>query len=167
MENKTALTSGLSDFSRLAPFDADDGNLVHVVIETPKASRNKYAFDPELKIFQLKKVLPEGMTFPYDFGFVPSTKAEDGDPVDVLVLMDEPAFAGCLLKCRVIGVIEGEQGKKKQKERNDRIVAIEQANHSFADINHTVIWAGNSCESWRNFSSTITSIWAKNIEFSV
>ena len=136
MENKTALTSGLSDFSRLAPFDADDGNLVHVVIETPKASRNKYAFDPELKIFQLKKVLPEGMTFPYDFGFVPSTKAEDGDPVDVLVLMDEPAFAGCLLKCRVIGVIEGEQGKKKQKERNDRIVAIEQANHSFADINH-------------------------------
>ena len=136
MENKTALTSGLSDFSRLAPFDADDGNLVHVVIETPKASRNKYAFDPELKIFQLKKVLPEGMTFPYDFGFIPSTKAEDGDPVDVLVLMDEPAFAGCLLKCRVIGVIEGEQGKKKQKERNDRIVAIEQANHSFADINH-------------------------------
>jgi inorganic pyrophosphatase len=136
MENKTALTSGLSDFSRLAPFDADDGNLVHVVIETPKASRNKYAFDPELKIFQLKKVLPEGMTFPYDFGFVPSTKAEDGDPVDVLVLMDEPAFAGCLLKCRVIGVIEGEQGKKKQKERNDRIVAIEQANHSFADVNH-------------------------------
>ena len=136
MENKTALTSGLSDFSRLAPFDADDGNLVHVVIETPKASRNKYAFDLELKIFQLKKVLPEGMTFPYDFGFVPSTKAEDGDPVDVLVLMDEPAFAGCLLKCRVIGVIEGEQGKKKQKERNDRIVAIEQANHSFADVNH-------------------------------
>ena len=136
MENKTALTSGLSDFSRLAPFDADDGNLVHVVIETPKASRNKYAFDPELKIFQLKKVLPEGMTFPYDFGFIPSTKAEDGDPVDVLVLMDEPAFAGCLLKCRVIGVIEGEQGKKKQKERNDRIVAIEQANHSFADVNH-------------------------------
>ena len=136
MENKTALTSGLSDFSQLAPFDADDGNLVHVVIETPKASRNKYAFDPELKIFQLKKVLPEGMTFPYDFGFIPSTKAEDGDPVDVLVLMDEPAFAGCLLKCRVIGVIEGEQGKKKQKERNDRIVAIEQANHSFADVNH-------------------------------
>jgi inorganic pyrophosphatase len=128
--------SGLADPSLIAPFDSDDGNLVHVVIETPKGCRNKFAFDPELKLFQLKKVLPEGMTFPYDFGFVPSTKAEDGDPVDVLVLMDEPAFAGCLLKCRVIGVIEGEQGKKKQKERNDRIVAIEQANHSFADINH-------------------------------
>jgi inorganic pyrophosphatase len=134
MENKAA--SGLADPSQIAPFDADDGNSIHVVIETPKGCRNKYAFDPELKVFQLKKVLPEGMAFPYDFGFVPSTKAEDGDPVDVLVLMDEPAFPGCLLKCRVIGVIEGEQGKKKQKERNDRIVAIEQANHSFADVNH-------------------------------
>ena len=54
------------------------------------------------------------MAFPYDFGFVPSTKAEDGDPVDVLVLMDEPAFPGCLLQCRVIGVIEGEEGSKKE-----------------------------------------------------
>jgi inorganic pyrophosphatase len=57
--------------SKIAPFDADDENIVHVIIETPKGSRNKYAFDPELKIFQLKKVLPEGMAFPYDFGFVP------------------------------------------------------------------------------------------------
>jgi inorganic pyrophosphatase len=62
--------------------------------------------------------------------------AEDGDPVDVLVLMDEPAFSGCLLKCRVVGIIEGVQGKKKEKERNDRIVAVEQENHSYAHINH-------------------------------
>jgi inorganic pyrophosphatase len=82
------------------------------------------------------KVLPAGMAFPYDFGFIPSTKAEDGDPVDVLVLMDEPAFPGCLLKCRIVGIIEGEQGKKKKKTRNDRIVAIEQENHSYAHIKH-------------------------------
>jgi inorganic pyrophosphatase len=63
-------------------------------------------------------------------------KAEDGDPVDVLVLMDEPAFPGCLLKCRCVGIIEGEQGKKKKPERNDRIVAIEQDNHSYAHIKH-------------------------------
>ena len=74
------------------------------------------------------------MTFPYDFGFVPSTKADDGDPVDVLVLMDEPAFAGCVLSCRPIGVIEGEQGDKKNKERNDRIVAVQEDAHSWADI---------------------------------
>jgi inorganic pyrophosphatase len=105
-----------------------------VVIETPKGSRNKFAFEPEEHIFELKKVLPAGMTFPYDFGFVPSTKADDGDPVDVLVLMDEPAFAGCVLTCRPIGVIEGEQTDKKQKVRNDRIVAIEKDAHSWADI---------------------------------
>ena len=70
------------------------------------------------------------------FGFIPSTKAEDGDPTDVLVLMDEPAFPGCVLKCRVIGVIEGQQGKKKKGERNDRVIAIEEANHSYAHIHH-------------------------------
>jgi inorganic pyrophosphatase len=67
---------------------------------------------------------------------VPRTRAEDGDAVDVLVLMDEPAFVGCLLQCRIIGIIEGEQGKKKEQERNDRVVAIEMDNHSFADIEH-------------------------------
>jgi inorganic pyrophosphatase len=107
-----------------------------VVIETPKGSRNKFAFDAEQRVFELKKVLPAGMTFPYDFGFIPSTKAEDGDPVDVLVLMDEPAFPGVLLKCRVVGIIEGEQGKKKNKERNDRIVAVEDQNHSYAHVKH-------------------------------
>jgi inorganic pyrophosphatase len=126
----------LSDPFCIAPFPVDDETTVHVIIETPKGSRNKYAFDPAQKIFRLKKVLPVGMAFPYDFGFIPSTKAEDGDPVDVLVLMDEPAFPGCLLKCRVIGVIEGEQGTKGERERNDRIVAVERANHSFADLKH-------------------------------
>ena len=108
--------------------------MLQVVIETPKGSRNKYAYDEDERVFTLKKVLPAGMAFPYDFGFIPSTKAEDGDPIDVLVLMDEPAFPGCVLKCRPIGVIEGEQGKKGDKERNDRIVAIEQSNHRWAHV---------------------------------
>ena len=111
-----------------------NGETIRVVIETPKGSRNKYAYNPQDQVFDLKKVLPAGMTFPYDFGFVPSTLAEDGDPVDVLVLMDEPAFAGCVLKARIIGVIEGEQNGDDGKERNDRIVAVERNNHSFADI---------------------------------
>jgi inorganic pyrophosphatase len=128
--------SALADPTRLKPFDPSDKKTVQVIIETPKGSRNKYAFDPEQRVFRLKKVLPAGMAFPYDFGFVPSTKAADGDPVDVLVLMDEPAFPGCLLECRLIGVIEGEQGREGKKVRNDRVVAIEQANHSFADIQH-------------------------------
>ncbi len=125
---------GLANPCLINPKDSQDKQMLRVVIETPKGSRNKFAFDPDEHTFTLKKVLPAGMTFPYDFGFVPSTKADDGDPIDVLVLMDEPAFAGCLLSCRPIGVIEGEQGNKKNKERNDRIVAIEQDAHSWADI---------------------------------
>lgn len=124
----------LADPSRLKPISKNDE--FKVVIETPKGSRNKYAFDAEEKVFTLKKVLPAGMAFPYDFGFVPSTLADDGDAVDVLVLMDEPAFAGCVLKCRLIGVIEGKQGKGKKTERNDRLVAVEAGNHSWADIDH-------------------------------
>jgi inorganic pyrophosphatase len=120
----------------LPPLDADDDDIVQVIIETPKGSRNKYAFDAEQKVFELTKVLPAGMAFPYDFGFIPSTLAEDGDPTDVLVLMDEPAFPGCLLKCRTIGIIEGEQGSGKKIQRNDRIVAIEQMNHSYAHVKH-------------------------------
>src|ERR1700758_2382069 len=127
--NRTAV---LADPSRLDSWDKQD--TIRVVIETPKGSRNKYAFNPNEGVFELKRVLPAGMEFPYDFGFVPSTRADDGDPVDVLVLMDEPAFAGCVLKCRIIGVIEGEQGTKKTRIRNDRIVAVEKDAHSWADI---------------------------------
>jgi inorganic pyrophosphatase len=126
--------NGLANPARLKPLDAKDKQLLRVVIETPKGSRNKFAFDSDEHIFELKKVLPTGMTFPYDFGFVPSTKADDGDPIDVLVLMDEPAFPGCVLLCRPIGVIEGEQSDNKNKERNDRILAIQKDAHSWADI---------------------------------
>ena len=136
MAKKSKQKAGMADPTRLAPHDGDQEGGLQVIIETPKGSRNKYAFDPAQKVFQLKTVLPAGMAFPYDFGFVPSTKAEDGDPVDVLVLMDEPAFPGCLLKCRLIGIIEGEQRKKKERERNDRVVAVESENHSYAHVKH-------------------------------
>jgi len=89
MAKRRVRIQSLADPGGLAPLDG--AQKVQVIIETPKGSRNKYAFDPEQKVFALKKVLPAGMAFPYDFGFVPSTKAEDGDPTDVLVLMDEPA----------------------------------------------------------------------------
>jgi inorganic pyrophosphatase len=135
MSKKNKQAGGLGNPLKLAPRkDKDDDDVIQVVIETPKGSRNKFAFDPEQKAFRLKKVLPVGMAFPYEFGFVPSTKAEDGDPVDVLVLMDEPAFPGCLVNGRVIGIIEAEQGEKKDMERNDRIVSIEKNNHTYSFI---------------------------------
>src|ERR1700688_2486863 len=102
MAKKKPRRSALADPSRLSPVDRDARQTIQVVIETPKGSRNKYAFDPEQKVFQLKKVLPAGMAFPYDFGFIPRTKGGDGDPVDVLVLMDEPAFPGVVVMRRLV-----------------------------------------------------------------
>ena len=108
--------------------------LIQVIIETPAGSRNKFAYDPDQAIFALKKVLPAGMVFPYDFGFLPQTITPDGDPIDILLLMDEPAFPGCAVKARLIGVIEGEQLDGKKKIRNDRLVAVAEANHMYANI---------------------------------
>ncbi len=107
----------------LAAFD-DEGDL-NVIIETPKGSRNKYTYDEKLKLFRLGGVLPAGASFPFDFGFVPSTLGGDGDPLDVLVLMDEPAFPGCLVYTRLVGVVEAEQTERDgETMRNDRLIGI-------------------------------------------
>lgn len=123
----------LASPTRLKPIDKKHG-LLQVIVETPKGSRNKFAYDPEQGIFALKKVLPAGMTFPCDFGFLPRTIAGDGDPIDVLLLMDEPAYPGIAVRARLIGVIEGEQVEGKQKTRNDRLVAVADANHFYANV---------------------------------
>jgi inorganic pyrophosphatase len=116
------------------PRDHKGDAKVRVVIETPKGCRNKYKYDPDLASYKLSKVLPEGMVFPFDFGFVPRTVADDGDPIDVLLLMDEPAFPGCVVEARLIGVIEGEQSEDGNTERNDRLIAVAEKNHGFADL---------------------------------
>ena len=118
----------------LKPFDKDDKSSIQVVIETPRGCRNKYRFDPKLRSFTLSRVLPDGMLFPYDFGFVPSTMAEDGDPIDVLLLMDAPAFPGCVIDSRLIGVIEGEQTEDGKTARIDRLLAIANHSHQHSDL---------------------------------
>jgi inorganic pyrophosphatase len=120
--------------SVLKPFYKEDKSSIQVVIETPKGCRNKYKFDPKLRSFTLSRVLPDGMLFPYDFGFVPSTIAEDGDPIDVLLLMDAPAFPGCVIESRLIGVIEGEQNEEGKTVRNDRLLAVANQNHRYSDL---------------------------------
>jgi inorganic pyrophosphatase len=94
------------------------------IIETPKGSRNKFDYDPETNLFMLAGLLPEGMMFPFDFGFIPSTLGEDGDPVDILVLMDAPAHPGCLIEVRLIGIITAEQIQDGKTEANDRLMGV-------------------------------------------
>jgi inorganic pyrophosphatase len=105
---------------RISPFRSK--HVVRVVLETPKGSRNKFDYDPDTRSFCLAKTLPEGMAFPFDFGFIPQTRGEDGDPLDILVLMDEPVFPGVIVPCRIIGLFTATQLDKGKRERNDRYV---------------------------------------------
>jgi len=123
----------LSSPTALRPFDKKQ-QFLRVVIETPKGSRNKYKYDPELGSYRLNAVLPEGMVFPYDFGFVPCTKAQDGDPVDVLLLMDVPAYPGVIVESRIVGVIEAEQSEDGETTRNDRIIAVAKDSRIHSDV---------------------------------
>jgi inorganic pyrophosphatase len=105
-----------------------------VIVETPRGCRNKYNFDEETGRIKLSKVMPEGMMFPYDFGLLPGTKGEDGDPLDVLVLNDEPMFPGCQVDCRLVGVIKANQKEQGKEHRNDRLIAVAEASVLYAGV---------------------------------
>ena len=98
--------------------------IVNVVIDTPKESRHKYKFDERWNCFKLSRILPAGAMFPYDFGSIPRTLAEDGDALDVLILSDAPTFVGCVLSGKVIGILMGEQTQDEKVIRNDRLLAV-------------------------------------------
>ncbi|HWM28103.1 MAG TPA: inorganic diphosphatase [Woeseiaceae bacterium] len=97
---------------------------INVVVDTPKGSQNKYKYDEELGLFRLSRILPTGMHFPYDFGSVPRTRAEDGDALDVLLVMDAATFAGCVVTARLIGVMRATQTENRKTLRNDRLIAV-------------------------------------------
>ncbi len=145
MNSQKSTSAGLADPTTLEPYHRKpksstsgtakpNQELLQVVIETPRGSRNKYSFDPEQRVFRLKSALPAGMVFPYDFGFVPSTTGGDGDPLDVLVLMEEPAFPGCVLLVRLLGALEVEQTERGKTTRNDRLIAVAEISQLFANL---------------------------------
>lgn len=115
-------------FIELPPF-SDDGDL-YVVIETPRGSRAKFSYDPKLKAFTLSKPLLIGLTYPHDWGFVPGTKADDGDPIDTMVMHDAVTFPGTVITCRAIGILQIEQTSKGKAERNDRLFAVPRRSHA-------------------------------------
>lgn len=125
--------SNMADLTTL-PNQLDPSNSTcRAIIETPKGSRNKFDYDPDSNLFILAGLLPEGMMFPFDFGFIPSTHGEDGDPLDIMVLMDAPAHVGCLIDVRIIGIIEADQTQDGKTERNSRILGA--AIHSYEHEN--------------------------------
>lgn len=88
------------DPTKLKPFASKNSVVTYAVVETPMGRRNKFKFDEELGTYALAGVLPQGMMFPHAFGFIGGTRAADGDPEDVLIVMDFPVFPGCVVRSR-------------------------------------------------------------------
>jgi len=107
-----------------------------VVVETPGRTAAKYAYEPESKAFVLRRILPVGMILPYDFGFVPGTCAEDGDPLDAMVLSEVQTFPGCHIECRVIGAITATQSEPDEPKpfRNDFVLVVPKESVMWADV---------------------------------
>jgi inorganic pyrophosphatase len=119
----------MADLTSLSNQLDPKNGVCQAIIETPKGCRNKFDYDPESGLFMLGGLLPEGMMFPFDFGFIPSTLGADGDPIDVMVLMDAPAHVGCLIEVRIIGIIDAEQTQDGKTEKNSRLLGV--AIHSY------------------------------------
>lgn len=112
-----------SAIEALQAFNQKDGS-VNAIIETPRGSAIKYSYSPQSHLFRAKRTLPHGMIFPFNFGFVPGTMAEDGDPLDIIIADPSPFVCGCLVKARLLAVIEAGQTEEGKMVRNDRIVAM-------------------------------------------
>jgi inorganic pyrophosphatase len=135
----------------LPSFDAKDINLVNVIVEAPSASSIKFKYDPKMDIFAVSYVLPKFAEFPFDFGFIPSTLGEDGDPLDIIVLMGAPSCVGCLLLARPIGVIEANQTQDGQTFRNDRLIGAAVASADFAHLQSIDELAAHTLKSIEQF----------------
>ena len=137
---------------------------IHAVIETPKGCAAKYNYDESTQMFKLKKILPKGMVFPFHFGFIPHTIAEDGDPLDVLVLLDEPSWPGCIIECHIIGVIEAEETKDNTTIRNDRIITSAKASEKYSPIKSLNLMDDYLEKEIENFFNTYTNLEKKEFK---
>jgi inorganic pyrophosphatase len=102
-----------------------DGS-INVMVESPRGAAAKFKYDPELDRITLSRPLPDGLVYPHDWGFVPSTRASDGDPVDAMIVWDGASYPGVVIACRAIGVLKVEQNRKSGpgRERNDRVAVL-------------------------------------------
>ncbi|MDQ3913295.1 MAG: inorganic diphosphatase [Actinomycetota bacterium] len=112
------------------PIGEDAPEVVNVVVEVPVGSRNKYEYEPELGTIVRDRVLPGNIRYPADYGFVPSTESADGEPLDVMVAAYDPVFPGCVLKARILGALEMDEGGETEY----NIFAVPDDDPRFEDI---------------------------------
>jgi inorganic pyrophosphatase len=155
------------DLSRI-PAQPKPG-LLNVLIEIPAGSKNKYEFDKDLNAFALDRVLYSSVQYPYDYGFVPNTLADDGDPLDGIVLMDQPTFPGCVIPARPIGMLEMIDGG----DRDEKILCVPDKDPRYAQVKrladiapHRLDEIAEFFRSYKNLEKKVTEIlgW-KDVEF--
>lgn len=154
------------DLSRI-PAQPKPG-LINVLIEIPAGSKNKYEFDKDLQAFALDRVLYSSVQYPYDYGFVPNTLADDGDPLDGMVLMDQPTFPGCVIAARPIGMLEMIDGG----DRDEKILCVPDKDPRYAQVQslediaeHRLDEISEFFKSYKNLEKKVTEIlgW-KNVD---
>jgi inorganic pyrophosphatase len=112
----------MPNYSRLTAFD-DDGDL-NMVVETPRGSSLKLRYEPKTMVFTVSRALTLGLSYPFDWGFIPGTRAEDGDPADALAIHDSATFPGVVLPCRALGVVDVSQKADNGREYNPRLILM-------------------------------------------
>lgn len=143
----------MSDLTRLPNALDLAAKTCRAIIETPEGRRSKYNYDPESGLFRLHSLLPEGLAFPLDLGFIPSTLAEDGGALDVMVFTDEPSPVGALIDARIVGVIAADQDGEPARSRNDRIIGVAQVSRLYQAV-HTLADLGKA------YVENLTRFWA-------
>ncbi|WP_353932522.1 inorganic diphosphatase [Okeanomitos corallinicola TIOX110] len=135
--------------------------VINVLIEIPGGSKNKYEFDKELNAFALDRVLYSSVKYPYDYGFIPNTLADDGDPLDGMVLMDEPTFPGCIIPARPIGFLEMIDGG----DRDEKILCVPDKDPRYANVkslediaSHRLDEIAEFFRSYKNLEKKVTKI---------
>lgn len=147
------------DLSRIPP--QPKPGLINVLIEIPAGSKNKYEFDKDMQALALDRVLYASVHYPYDYGFVPNTLADDGDPLDGMVIMDQPTFPGCVIAARPIGMLEMIDGGDRDEkilcvpDKDPRYVNVK----SLADIDpHRLDEIAEFFRTYKNLEKKVTEI---------
>ena len=142
-------------------------NIVHVIVEAPRGSTLKLKYDPKWEAMSVSRSLPLGVTFPFDWGFVPSTVGADGDPLDALLLWDVPSYPGVVIPSRPIGVLQVEQNRTtrtpSERIRNDRILAIPVEARREQGITDLVAFPARVRQELEQFTIAATALEGKDV----
>ena len=137
-----------------------EAGVINVLIEIPGGSKNKYEFDKDMNTFALDRVLFASVQYPFDYGFVPNTLADDGDPLDGMVMMDEPTFPGCVIAARPIGMLEMIDGG----DRDEKILCVPTEDPRYKEVKSLKDVAPHRLEEIAEFFRTYKNLEKKETE---